>query len=175
MRGRRNAIRSDAIKTLFPLALLALAGCDLSSDKATLKVDAKDGLVVRAQEAGKPMATATIGGAAAEATIKAAFDVPALAAPYPGATIVSTENEGSGDERKTKVRMTTADPVARVAAFYDARFKAAGATPVVSAEADGKVARVVVGNDGRDSVAIGIEREDGLTRIAIESGKHRRG
>ncbi|QMW24352.1 hypothetical protein [Sandaracinobacteroides saxicola] len=156
------------MKLLFPLAaLLLFAGCEKSdTGHSSVTVDAKDGLRINASENGKTVAVA-IAGDTAESSMKVAVDLPAVAPAYPGATVTKTETEAKDGKMKTELTMITSDPPAKVAAFYDGRFKAAGITPMVSATTDDEIARVVIANKGRTSVALGIEARDGSTRIKL--------
>lgn len=147
--------------------LLALAACGVSPD-GTVKVNTKDGLAVSVQDGKGEHARVDIGGAMGEATEKSNVDLSPVAAAYPGAAVLATATSVENGRAKTKVTYQTADAPAKVASFYDARMKAAGASPIVSAQAGDKIARVVVSGGPVKAVAIGIEPQDGGAKLVIE-------
>jgi hypothetical protein len=165
------------MRSLLPLAALALlSACEASADAprgetneaATVATTDKEGLALSVSADGKT-ASVNIADAAGRATEKAAIDLSPIAAPLPGAQAGAPVRTTEGGTSKVKTTYTTSQTPAQVASIYDARIKAAGASPMVSASAGDNIARVVVSNGGRTAVAIGITRENGATRATVET------
>lgn len=172
------------MKTSYAIpALLLLAACEVPGVKVSeqdgVQVTAPDGAKVSITEqggvsvtGGAGQAIAQVGGRLAELTEKSRTDIASLAVAYPGARQVEVSGDwklfGSDPGPRVTTEFSTSDSPEKVAAYYDAKMKALGVTPIVSAEADGGIARVVSTNNGAAVVAIGIEPKDGATRIRIE-------
>jgi hypothetical protein len=152
--------------------LLALAACD--GPAATVKIEANEDARTQivATEGGTTVKTVTAGGA-----VEVGTDLPAATPAYPGAAIktqiasASSKDGGSGQI----VVMTTGDPIAKVAAFYDANARAKGiaATMIVN---DGDTAVRIYGDEKRGEgamVAITREKGEDQTEIVITSGVKR--
>ncbi len=159
------------MRALFPLAALALlAACEATADVSTTGATTTDteGLALSVSADGRT-ASVNIADAAGRATEKSAIDLSPIAAPLPGAQAAAPVRTTEKGANKEKITYTTAQSPADVAAIYDARIKAAGAAPIVSASAGDNIGRVVVSNGGRSAVAIGITREKGMTEVTVET------
>jgi hypothetical protein len=103
-------------------------------------------------------------------------DLPAFAPVYPGAVIKTQISDvvGGGDKGKGLLLvMQTADPVAKVAAFYDAKAKEAGVTPGMFVNDADSAVRIIGSADGKAEgalIAISKSDEGAGTEIVITSG-----
>jgi hypothetical protein len=161
------------MRMLFPLAaLVMLSACEgrtsVTADNETISTTDKDGLALSVSADGKT-ASVNIADAAGRATEKSSVDLSPIAAPLPGAQAAAPVRTTEKGTDKVKITYTTSQSPAEVAAIYDARIKAAGAAPIVSASAGDNIARVIVSNGGRSAVAIGITREKGMTEATVET------
>lgn len=175
------------MRALLPLAALALlAACEAKVDTKFDKTHTtttettettvtetgpstdKDGFAMSVSADGKS-ASVRIADPAGRATEKSNIDLSPIAAPLPGAQAAAPVRSTEDGADKVKITYTTSQSPAEVAAIYDARIKAAGAAPMVSASAGDNIGRVVVSNNGRNAVAIGITRDDGATKVTVET------
>jgi hypothetical protein len=149
------------------LSLLLLAGACRDEPK----------IIVKKVE-GQSETTAFPGGAVVEAasegqSLAVPDDLPAFAPAYPGARLATRiGGESVGDGRGALMVFETSDPVEKVAAFYDARAKDAGAAAtVLVTEADSAV-RIFGGKDQEKGAMVAISASDEGTgsEIVITSG-----
>jgi hypothetical protein len=153
--------------TAVVLSILLLAGACRDEPK----------IVVKKIE-GRSDTTELPGGAVIEAasegqSLAVPEDLPAFAPAYPGARLATRiGGEAVGDGRGALMVFQTADPVEKVAAFYDARAKDAGAAAtVLVTEADSAV-RIYGGKDQQKGAMVAISTSDEGTgsEIVITSG-----
>jgi hypothetical protein len=105
--------------------------------------------------------------------LELAADLPQFAPAYPGARLTTQiANEG---RTGALLVFETADPVEKVAAFYDAKAKDAGIKPAMVVNEDGSAVRIFGGPSGDDKaggalIAISKADEGPQTKIVITSG-----
>ncbi len=144
-------------------ALLALAACGSRDEKSTTIVTG-DGVakITSKSDGGTETATFTSNnGASGATTVTSASnaagmtppaDLPAWAPLYPGARVVAAMSgsgtNGGGTGKIVSIRSN--DPVAKVAAFYDARLAAAGIKPAMATDQPDSVLRMIQSPKGGD-------------------------
>lgn len=170
--GSPAPIRLQPARALPLLAALALlAACE---DKAQVVVKPDAGVTVVTASSGATVTTAKEGE-----SLAVPEGLPAFAPAYPGATVKTEINGLNGPDGPAKgmlLVLLTADPVAKVAAFYDQRAKAAGVAPGMQVnEADSAVRIFGKGPEaGRSAqgalIAISKSDEGPGTEIVITSG-----
>lgn len=118
---------------------------------------------------GGPAMVAKVAGAGSTV---APADLPAWAPVYPGAKvsqvvdIAFNKAAGMPSGPHRQVVLMTADPVAKVMAFYDAKLAAAGVKPVMSSNApDGAIRAVGTSSGQPDTISVG--NANGQTGIGI--------
>lgn len=161
-----------SLKLAAPLgALAALALLSACEDKAQVAVKPDADVTVITSPAGATVSTAPDGG-----SLDVTDRLPAFAPLYPGATVKTRIGDVAGKDGEAKgvlLVMQTADPVAKVAAFYDAQAKAAGVTPGMFVNDTDSAVRIIGSADGKaEGALIAITKsEDGPgTEIVITSG-----
>ena len=155
-----------SLATLFASALL-LAACKdepkvfVKTDGETSIVTGSDGAIVNSAGDGESLALST--------------ELPAFAPAYPGARLRTQVSDGKTGGRGGLVVFETADPVEKVAAFYDARAQELGVKPGMVVNEKDSAVRIFAGRDGKDKAGgalVAISRsEKGLgTEIVITAG-----
>lgn len=142
---------------LIPLAVLI--GCGAPSNGEQTGTTAPVGTVTDGQ--GR---TSTVHGSDNAAAIPK--DRPAWARVYPGSKIVQVLIDTSAAPGGT-ISYITADPVAKVAAFYDAALSAAGKKPGPKADTAEAAVRFVGDDGGSNGGTITISQENAMTAVTV--------
>jgi hypothetical protein len=148
-------------------ALVATAACDSA---ITVKSQpAADSVAVAASEG----RTASASAAAGPVSVRISTDLPRFAPAYPGAAVVTQIASASSGEggKGVMVVLRTADPVDKVAAFYDARARQAGVAASMIANDGDSAVRIYGDGESRQGAMVAISRGDEGTEIAITSGR----
>lgn len=149
------------IALLIPVAILAACGSPGTSQ------DTQDSTTAIGTVTDAEGRTSTLRGAENKAGgVSLPSDLPGWAKIYPGAKVVAVLRDGSGSPGGT-VSLVTADPVAKVAAFYDKALAAAGKKPGPTADSTEGAVRFV-GKDAQDGGGmVTIAPDQQLTAVTL--------
>jgi hypothetical protein len=163
------------LKSAAPLGLLALtmllSACE-EKTQVVVKPDAEVSVITSSD--GATVSTATDGS-----SLEVTDRLPAFAPLYPGATVKTRISDVAGKDGSSKgllLVMNTPDPVAKVAAFYDEKAKAAGVKPGMYVNEKDSAVRIFGSgaSEGRSAegalIAISRADEGPGTDIVITSG-----
>jgi hypothetical protein len=158
-----------SVRPVLLLAALALLSACEDKAKVVVKPDAKVTVVTTPKGA-------TVTTSDDEAGLEAPKDLPAFAPVYPGAVIRTQISDVAGRDGEAKgllLVLLTQDPVAKVAAFYDGKAKAAGVKPAMIVDGSDSAVRIIGSADEKaEGALIAISKsDDGAgTEIVITSG-----
>lgn len=162
---------SAPLRTFLLVSVAALlASCGRDEPNVVVKPDGKT--VYRTGEDGAEVQVAGDGE-----SLDVGDELPAFAPVYPGATVKTRLADVKGDAAKGGMWvLETADPVQKVAAFYDEQAKKAGVKPGMFVNEKDSAVRIF--GSERDAsgkaegalIAISHDKEDNLTKIVITSG-----
>ncbi|WP_199553673.1 hypothetical protein [Sandaracinobacteroides hominis] len=153
-----------------------LTACKKTEDVAVAETDGKGTVVV---SNGAVISNGTVVSTAGEGeSLELTAQLPAFAPAYPGATVKTQIGDTASPDGKAKgslVIFSTADPIAKVAAFYDAKAKELGLKAgMVVNDNDSAVRIFGTGNSGdkTEGALIAISKSDDgkSTEIVITSG-----
>lgn len=162
--------QSFSVAFVAALALLT-AACNRSEPTAVVKADGKavvvtgdDGAQVEVADDGE-----SLGGTDA---------FPSFAPAYPGAKVTTRLSDPEGRSDGGMWVMETADPVEKVAAFYDAHAEKSGLKPGMFVNEADSAVRIFAGRNATDNgvkgagalIAISREAGEDITRIVITAG-----
>lgn len=166
------ASQAQTLSVALVAALAVLtAACNRSEPTAVVKADGKAVLVT-----GDDGAQVEVAGDGE--SLGGTDGFPAFAPAYPGAKVTTRLSDPQGRPDAGMWVMETADPVEKVAAFYDAHAERTGLKPGMFVNEDDSAVRIFAGRNATDNgvkgtgalIAISREAGEDITRIVITAG-----
>ncbi len=152
---------------------LALAACGSNDVTVAENADGKvtkssDGTINVTTSDGASASIATEGSGLAAGSAKVADALPAFAPLYPGAKVISTmTGSDAGGSSGSVVVLESADSLAKITAFYDARIAASGAKQQMRMDQEGSAIRGVGNAEGKGGALISVSDSGDARTISI--------